>query len=40
MSMSSSLFPGTQPDPDNDEKGATFNHNRTHRYRCWRTAIR
>lgn len=32
-----SLFPGQPPDPVNDDKGATFNADRTHRYRCWRT---
>lgn len=32
-----SLFPGLSPNLDDDEKGATFNADRTHRYRCWRT---
>lgn len=32
-----SLFLGQPPDPVNDDKGATFNADRTHRYRCWRT---
>lgn len=31
------LFPGIIYGPDDDAKGATFNPERTHRYRCWRT---
>ena len=31
------LFPGHPPDPANDEKGAHFNDDGSHRYRCWRT---